>query len=75
MGIPFHPQKVQLLAGDLSTAKILGVDSLSVLLKHRSFQEPDPFRVFMCFFQKRFGSLGSGWNWKVPLPLPASESS
>ena len=45
----------------------LGVDSFSILFKHRSFQRPAVSPDLFDGFLKRFGSLGSEWKWKVPL--------
>ena len=42
----------------------VGVDCLSILFNHRSFQKPDPFSLG---FIEKSGSLDSEWNWKVPL--------
>ena len=47
-------------------AAILGVDSLSILFNHRSFQKPDPFSLGFRRFSRRKDPWKE-WNWKVPL--------
>ena len=50
----------------LRAGNSLGVDSVSILFNHPSFQQPDPFSLkFRRFSRKK--DPWKEWTWKVPL--------
>ena len=55
------------LGPQLYTSTVLGVDSMSILFNHRSFQKPDPFPCIFDGFLRRFGPVER--MGKAPLEL------
>ena len=48
-------------------ANVLGLDSLSILFNHRSFQKSDPFFPGIPEVFWKDSDPWKEWNWKVPL--------